>query len=61
MSYIQNIKIGVIGLGYVGLPLAIEFAMKYNLVGYDIDLLRINELNNGLDKTNEADQSFKYE
>ena len=33
----------------------IEFAMKYNLVGYDIDLLRINELNNGLDKTNEAD------
>ena len=55
MSNLQSIKIGVIGLGYVGLPLAIEFAMKYNLVGYDIDFSRVNELNNGLDKTNEAD------
>ncbi len=55
MSILRNIKIGVIGLGYVGLPLAIEFAMKYNLVGYDINFSRVNELNNGLDKTNEAD------
>ena len=55
MSILQTIKIGVIGLGYVGLPLAIEFAMKYNVVGYDIDFSRVNELNNGLDKTNEAD------
>ena len=34
-------KLAVIGTGYVGLPLSIEFAMKYNLVGYDIDLSRV--------------------
>jgi UDP-N-acetyl-D-galactosamine dehydrogenase len=46
-------KIGVIGLGYVGLPLAVEFAKKYNVVGYDISEERIKELNNGYDRTNE--------
>ena len=37
-------KIAVIGLGYVGLPLAVEFAKKYKVVGFDINQSRINEL-----------------
>jgi UDP-N-acetyl-D-glucosamine/UDP-N-acetyl-D-galactosamine dehydrogenase len=47
--------IAVIGLGYVGLPLAIEFARQYNVLGFDINEARVNELCNGLDKTREAD------
>jgi len=47
--------IAIIGLGYVGLPLAIEFAKKYAVIGYDIDANRINELSNAEDKTHEAD------
>ena len=34
---LENIKISVIGLGYVGLPLAVAFARKFNVVGYDIE------------------------
>ena len=48
-------KIGVIGLGYVGLPLARLFATKYDVVGYDINTQRIAELNSGLDSTLEID------
>ena len=47
-------KIAIIGLGYVGLPLALEFAKKYQVVGFDINLDRINELRNGIDRTNET-------
>ncbi len=46
-------KIAIIGLGYVGLPLAVEFAKKYNTVGYDINSKRISEINNGQDSTME--------
>lgn len=52
---IENAKIAVIGLGYVGLPLAIEFAKKYNVLGFDINSSRVNELKNGKDRTQEAD------
>jgi UDP-N-acetyl-D-galactosamine dehydrogenase len=52
---INNKKIAIIGLGYVGLPLAIEFGKKYSVVGFDINKNRIHELNEGKDKTNEAD------
>lgn len=52
---IKNKKIAIIGLGYVGLPLAIEFGKKYSVVGFDINKNRINELSEGKDKTNEAD------
>jgi UDP-N-acetyl-D-galactosamine dehydrogenase len=45
--------IGIIGLGYVGLPLAAAFASKYEVVGFDINIKRIKELNTGLDVTNE--------
>ncbi|SHH02903.1 UDP-N-acetyl-D-galactosamine dehydrogenase [Pedobacter caeni] len=48
-------KIAIIGLGYVGLPLAIEFAKKYEVLGFDIDQSRIEELCNGEDRTKEAD------
>lgn len=47
-------RIAIIGLGYVGLPLAIRFAAKYNVLGYDIDALRINELKMGNDHTREV-------
>jgi UDP-N-acetyl-D-galactosamine dehydrogenase len=47
-------KIGIIGLGYVGLPLAIEFSKKNKVVGFDIDKIRVSELSQIIDKTNEA-------
>jgi len=50
----NNKIIAVIGLGYVGLPLAIEFAKKYKVIGFDIDVLRVDELSNVFDRTNEA-------
>ncbi len=49
------IKIGVIGLGYVGLPLAVEFGKKYPTVGFDLSEKRITELSGGLDATREVD------
>jgi UDP-N-acetyl-D-galactosamine dehydrogenase len=52
---IQNKKIAIIGLGYVGLPLAIEFGKKYRVLGFDINQTRIEELSSGKDRTNEAD------
>jgi UDP-N-acetyl-D-galactosamine dehydrogenase len=48
-------KIAVIGLGYVGLPLAVEFAKKYSVIGFDINPKRINELRSGIDKTLEVE------
>lgn len=47
-------KIGIIGLGYVGFPLACLFAKKYQVVGYDIKEERIKEINAGIDSTNEV-------
>ena len=51
----KEFKIAVIGLGYVGLPLAIEFGKKYKVLGYDINQKRVEELQNGFDHTLEAD------
>ncbi|WP_293873000.1 nucleotide sugar dehydrogenase [Flavobacterium sp.] len=53
----MNIKIAVIGLGYVGLPLARLFATKYPVVGFDINQNRIQELKTGNDATLEIDES----
>ena len=47
---IKNLKLAVIGLGYVGLPLALEFSKKKKVIGFDINNTRINELNSGVDK-----------
>ena len=52
---LENSKIAIIGLGYVGLPLAIEFGKKYKVLGFDINKARIEELKSGKDRTNEAD------
>ncbi|MCX2473178.1 nucleotide sugar dehydrogenase [Pedobacter sp. MC2016-05] len=47
-------NLAIIGLGYVGLPLAIEFAKKYKVIGYDTNPVRVDALKNLLDHTNEA-------
>ena len=49
--FMKNIKIAVVGLGYVGLPLARLFATKYPVVGFDINQRRIDELAKGVDST----------
>jgi len=54
MFDIHNIKIGIIGLGYVGLPLAVEFGKKFNVSGFDINPARIAELKTGNDSTLEV-------
>lgn len=48
-------NIAVIGLGYVGLPLALEFSKRYKVLGFDINKTRIEELSQAIDRTNEAD------
>jgi UDP-N-acetyl-D-galactosamine dehydrogenase len=55
---LRDIKIGVIGLGYVGLPLAIAFGKIYEVLGFDINQKRIDELQNGFDRTRECDENF---
>ena len=50
----KNKKIAIIGLGYVGLPLAVEFGKQRSTVGFDINKTRIEELIKGIDKTNEV-------
>jgi UDP-N-acetyl-D-galactosamine dehydrogenase len=54
---LNNYKISIIGLGYVGLPLAVAFAKKYKVIGFDIDKSRINQLKDGNDKTLEVNES----
>jgi len=51
-------KVAVIGLGYVGLPLAVELGKKYPTVGFDINQQRVNELNAGTDKTLEVSDDY---
>ena len=51
----KNLVIGIIGLGYVGLPLAVEFGKKYPTIGFDINANRINELELGKDSTQEVE------
>jgi len=51
----DKIKLGVIGLGYVGLPLAVEFGKKFKTVGFDINAPRVAELKDGVDSTLEVE------
>ena len=53
---LEKINIAIIGQGYVGLPLAIEFGKKYPTIGFDINHSRIDDLKKGIDHTNEASQ-----
>jgi UDP-N-acetyl-D-glucosamine/UDP-N-acetyl-D-galactosamine dehydrogenase len=57
MANVKNSKICVIGLGYVGLPLAHAFSEKYEVVGFDISQWRIDELSRGYDRTLELNES----
>ncbi|HAQ71278.1 MAG TPA: nucleotide sugar dehydrogenase [Flavobacteriales bacterium] len=57
MSKLENPRIAVIGLGYVGLPLAVEFAKKYPTVGFDINTKRVQELQDGQDHTLEVEDT----
>ena len=50
----KSVVLGIIGLGYVGLPLAVEFGKKYNVIGFDVNQLRIKELQTGKDHTLEV-------
>lgn len=52
----NKIKIAVVGLGYVGLPLAVEFGKKYETIGFDIAQWRIDELRSGYDRTLELNE-----
>ena len=52
----NSVVLGIIGLGYVGLPLAVEFGKKYRVIGFDINEKRINELKNGKDRTLEVNR-----
>lgn len=53
MQKLKKLKIGIIGLGYVGLPLALAFSKKYNVLGFDINKKRIETLKSGKDYNNE--------
>lgn len=55
MLNINDLKIAVIGLGYVGLPLAVEFGKHRSVVGFDINETRVNELKTGVDNTKEVE------
>jgi UDP-N-acetyl-D-galactosamine dehydrogenase len=60
-AIVENAKIAIIGLGYVGLPLAIEFGKKYEVLGFDINKERVKELSEGNDRTQEANlDDLKY-
>lgn len=54
---LSNARIAIIGLGYVGLPLAIEFGTRFPTIGFDINTTRISELEKGVDLTREVDAS----
>jgi UDP-N-acetyl-D-galactosamine dehydrogenase len=57
MVTLENTKIAIIGLGYVGLPLAVEFGRKNSVVGFDINQARIDELKLGKDSTLEVERN----
>ena len=54
-----NEKLALVGLGYVGMPIAVEFAKHVNVIGFDINEKRVNEYKNGIDSTNEVGESIK--
>ena len=57
MKYdLKSIKVAIIGLGYVGLPLAVEFGKKYPTIGFDISGERVKELAVGYDRTRELER-----
>jgi UDP-N-acetyl-D-glucosamine/UDP-N-acetyl-D-galactosamine dehydrogenase len=58
LTPLEDVKIGVIGLGYVGLPLAVEFAKQFPVIGFDIDKKRVADLQQGKDYTLEVEDEL---
>lgn len=54
-----NEKLALVGLGYVGMPIAVEFAKHISVIGFDINEKRVNEYRNGIDSTNEVGEAIK--
>lgn len=54
-----NEKLALVGLGYVGMPIAVEFAKHVKVIGFDINEKRVNEYKNGIDATNEVGEAIK--
>ena len=54
-----NSKLALVGLGYVGMPIAVEFAKHISVIGFDINEKRVNEYKNGIDATNEVGEAIK--
>ena len=52
-------KLALVGLGYVGMPIAVEFAKHINVIGFDINKKRVEEYKNGIDSTNEVGEAIK--
>lgn len=52
-------KLALVGLGYVGMPIAVEFAKHIKVIGFDINEKRVNEYKNGIDSTNEVGEAIK--
>lgn len=52
-------KLALVGLGYVGMPIAVEFAKHIKVIGFDINETRVNEYRNGIDSTNEVGEAIK--
>ena len=61
ISKSKDLKLAVIGLGYVGLPLALEFSKKRKVIGFDTQKKRIKELRSGIDKNLEVTKKELYE
>ena len=57
MQALENTKIAIVGLGYVGLPLAVEFGKRYDTLGFDINAARVDQLRAGTDVTLEVDSA----
>ena len=53
-------KLALVGLGYVGMPIAVEFAKHVKVIGFDINEKRVNEYRNGIDSTNEVGEAIKH-
>ena len=57
----MELRVGIIGLGYVGLPLAISFAKKYRVIGFDLDKNRVKYLSNSIDNNLDLQKkSYQY-
>ena len=61
MNSLDGVRLGIVGLGYVGLPLAVEFARSVDVVGFDVKQSRITELGDGVDTTREVTPSMLAE